>query len=228
MHSGTTFSCDFETISDVKIALGLNPSITLSNNKYLERLLSNSTEDASAEPELLDLLYTYTRHRRPHTCVEIGTYKGISATVVATAMEENCFGKVYTIDDNTLGEAEAARAQFDDSGLNNVVEIKKKSIDAFRDWGRSTIDLLFIDGDHEYETACIDFALWIRYLSPDGLVVFHDTRTRLLRSFPDDYIYPTNHFDILNVRNVAKRPSGHEWEGCAFVKIAGSKGWNLS
>lgn len=40
-------------------------------------------------------------------------------------------------------------------------------------WGYP-IRLLFIDGDHAYESVRSDFLGWEKYVVPDGLVVFHD------------------------------------------------------
>jgi hypothetical protein len=41
-------------------------------------------------------------------------------------------------------------------------------------WSRP-VSLLFIDGDHEYESVRQDFELWRPHLLPDAVVALHDT-----------------------------------------------------
>lgn len=40
------------------------------------------------------------------------------------------------------------------------------------------IDVLFIDGDHSYEGVKKDFELYSKILSPNGIIIFHDTDER--------------------------------------------------
>ena len=153
--------------------------------------------------------------------MEIGTYKGLSAFILATALERNKYGHLFTIDNNQSGALPEAEARFFKENLNHrITLIKKSSQDAFVEWGRAKIDFLYIDGSHLFLNACCDFALWSRYVVRDGIIVIHDTITRLLRRFPEDYIYPLCYYDVLNVTDVKMRPSGQEWEGCGFVTIA--------
>ena len=190
----------------------------MQDNSRLHFLIENKNEDWSTEPELLEVIYSYIITKKPHTIVEIGTYKGISALVFAEACRINNYGTVYTIDDGSAISNQQARSLFDSREIDNLVCIEKTSKKAFEDWGRAEIDLLYIDGDHSYASACIDFALWGRLIEQNGLVIMHDTRTRLTRHFPDDYIFPIEYFDVLNIKNVECRPSGHEWEGAAFIR----------
>ena len=98
--------------------------------------------------------------------------------------------------------------------------IENSSQDAFDEWGRESIDFLYIDGSHEYHDVCCDFALWSRHLSSGGVIAIHDTVARLIRRFPEDYIHPLSNYDILNITRMKNCPSGQEWKGCGFVTIA--------
>lgn len=40
--------------------------------------------------------------------------------------------------------------------------------------GGKPLDVLFIDGDHSYEGVRQDFEMYIRLVSPNGIIVFHD------------------------------------------------------
>jgi predicted O-methyltransferase YrrM len=182
-----------------------------------------SGEDWSTEPELLEVFYCWVRASRPHTIVEVGTYKGTSATVLASALEKSGFGHLYTID-NDLSSAlvESRREKVERLNVGSrVTFISKASTEAFADWGRAKIDFLYIDGSHSFVDACLDLALWPRYVPVGGLIAVHDTMTRLLRRFPDDYVYPMSHYDVLHITDMAVRPSGHEWEGCGFLRPIG-------
>ena len=65
-------------------------------------------------------------------------------------------------------EPRARRRGKPDRGRRRAVE------DAAVEWSRP-ISLLWIDGDHEYESARSDFKLWEPHLRPDAVVAFHDT-----------------------------------------------------
>ena len=204
-------------IEVIKKALDIDPQISLNSNPNLIKILEDSPEDSTTEPELLDVLYSIIRSKRTHTVVEIGTFKGIASLIFSEALRENNYGKIYTIDNGSLIGNKIPRTLFKKNNLENIVFIEKDSVSAFESWGRAEIDLLYIDGDHSYSSTCIDFALWSRFVTKRGLIVIHDTRTRLLRHFPDDYIYPLDYYNILVIDNVQYRPSGQEWEGCAFI-----------
>jgi len=51
---------------------------------------------------------------------------------------------------------------------------RQTSTEVARDWS-DAIDFLFIDGDHSYQGVKDDFALFHRWMRPDGLIAFHDT-----------------------------------------------------
>src|SRR5262245_23879896 len=54
-----------------------------------------------------------------------------------------------------------------------VMPIRASSSEAVREW-QAPIRLLFIDGDHEYESVRYDFEAWSRFVVPHGLVCLHD------------------------------------------------------
>ena len=158
-------------ITEIKRVLNIDPKISIKSNSNIMMLLNDVPEDSTTEPELLDVLYSYIRSSRPHTIVEIGTYKGISTFVFSEALRENNYGKVYTIDNGKLIGNETAKKLFEQQNLKNIVFIEKESMYAFEAWGRAEIDFLYIDGDHSYTSSCIDFALWSRLLTKKGMIL---------------------------------------------------------
>ena len=67
-------------------------------------------------------------------------------------------------------EANIARAQVSDL----VVPVTKKSSDAAKDWDKP-ISLLWIDGNHTYEWAKLDFELFNQSVVDGGVIAFHDS-----------------------------------------------------
>lgn len=207
--------------ADVRKLLSLQDEHCLQECENLKYLLSRKDTDFSSEPAVYDILYGLVKKVRPRTVVEIGTYKGHSAKVMAEALSGDQNSRIYTIDDGSQcdqSEANELLATYRDKG--QIIKIEKNSVDAFSAWGRARVDLLFIDGDHSFSGACIDFALWSRYVHRDGLIVMHDTYTRLERRFPEDYVFPLSSFDVLNIETVEEWFCGQEWEGCAFISHA--------
>lgn len=133
----------------------------------------------------LHLLYGLVRTLAPEVVVEIGSARGRSACALALACRQNGKGKVYAIDphvSNAWSDGGTADETYEflcerlhRYKLTRWCEVMKmRSSEAFRNWPRP-IDLIFIDGDHSYEGVKQDFELCAPYLSPNALVLFHDS-----------------------------------------------------
>lgn len=116
--------------------------------------------------------------------IEIGSYKGKSTMIMASALAIRSFGRIIAIDphqgDITLhtpkmpATLDAFRKTIRDSHLEKyVVLMRKTSIAASKHYLGKT-DLLFIDGLHDYEHASEDFSAWFPFVIPGGIIVFHD------------------------------------------------------
>ena len=118
--------------------------------------------------------------------VEIGSWKGKSTIWLAqgvrdAASKESVYaidphigseehqkfdGKVWTFDD--------FKKNIDRAGLNDfVVPVVATSREARKSFTRP-VELLFIDGAHDYDSVMLDFGLWFPLLVPGGWVAFHD------------------------------------------------------
>jgi predicted O-methyltransferase YrrM len=131
------------------------------------------------------VLYSLVRAQHPQVIVEIGSARGRSTCALALACRQNGLGRVYAIDPHTInlwteigtaGNTEVfLRARLRDYHLADWCEvITATSAEAARTWS-TPIDLLFIDGDHTFEGVRRDFELFRPWLTPNALVVFHDT-----------------------------------------------------
>lgn len=59
---------------------------------------------------------------------------------------------------------------------DHVRPIRAASEDAVVGW-TEPVRLLFIDGDHDYESTKKDFELWSKFVTPGGYICFHDVET---------------------------------------------------
>ena len=123
------------------------------------------------------------RFLKPDVMVELGVDYGYSAFAFALPN----IGTVYGIDwfqgDDCAGKRDTyaqVRAEIINLGLGNLELIHADFSTAARSWRRQ-IDILHIDGDHDYASVKRDFELWARFVKGDGVILMHDTI-----SFPDD------------------------------------------
>jgi hypothetical protein len=120
---------------------------------------------------------------KPKTIVDIGTYKGYSAHELSFADKWNDDAHVYTIDPVDHGA--------DFSGVDNVTFWNMTSEQAFQNikdkkyiptvgtQGESflkefKIDLLHIDGDHDFDVVAKDLTSWSQFFHQDTVVLMHD------------------------------------------------------
>jgi predicted O-methyltransferase YrrM len=128
--------------------------------------------------------------------VEIGSLYGRSTCYLASGCARGGRGSVYAVDTfqgseehqaGASGEQEAivthgsTLKQFLRNIANNrlddrVVPVVNESGRGAKEW-EGDIRLLFIDGDHSYEGSRNDFVNWSPYVTPNGLVAFHDVST---------------------------------------------------
>lgn len=158
-------------------------------DKYIKKII----KDAHALLTLSEakLLFSLAKNiDKKGVILEIGSYKGGSAILLAKSSKLISGEKVYTIDphsDNidtpiTIGfehfpkttlsifKKNIKRAEVDDW----IVPIIKTSYEAEKNWNKP-IKLLWIDGLHFYNSVKMDFLLWEKYLIEGGIIAFHDT-----------------------------------------------------
>jgi predicted O-methyltransferase YrrM len=125
--------------------------------------------------------------------VEIGSYLGKSTCWLASGSKSTLREKVTAVDHfkgspehQKGGGAESAvlinegttfeqfKKNVRDMGLDDYVEpIVAPSAEAVKGWDRP-IRLLFIDGDHSYESTKRDFNSWSPFVIPGCPIAFHD------------------------------------------------------
>lgn len=134
-----------------------------------------------------ELLYDLARGCKGRgAIVEIGSWKGKSTIWLAKGSKAGNGVKVYAVDPHT-GSSEhrqdAGRVwTFDEfkrnmraAGVEDlVVPILKESVEAAQAVSEP-VELIFIDGAHEYELVKLDFLAWFPKVLDGGVMAFHDT-----------------------------------------------------
>lgn len=118
--------------------------------------------------------------------VEVGSWKGKSTIWLANGSKKGKGVKVYAIDPHT-GSSEHRRVfgevwTFEEfkrnirlANVNDVViPILATSAEAANTFEKP-VELIFIDGSHEYELVKSDFGSWFPKVAVGGIMAFHDT-----------------------------------------------------
>lgn len=118
--------------------------------------------------------------------VEIGSWRGKSTAALALGSMHGNYQPVYAIDNfapvvatsnghvTQASSPELLRSNLDAAGVNGLVHIvAKASEEAIADVPKS-IDVLFIDGAHDYESSKRDLELYLPLVRIGGRVAIHD------------------------------------------------------
>ena len=135
-------------------------------------------------PEEGRLLYELAASADPSgVIVEIGSWHGRSTIWLAGGARAGRQTRVVAIDPHTGTELRRdgattehiLRKNLSDAGVDDAVDVLvATSSDVAATWSRP-VSLLWIDGDHSYESVKQDFDLWEPFLLPDAAVALHDT-----------------------------------------------------
>lgn len=104
------------------------------------------------------------------TIVEIGTGQGGTSAIFHTVTSQKGV-KIYTID---VAPSSRAYESLKDTDVEIIAKASSEYAPVWMQKIGRPIDLLFIDGNHNFQYVFGDFNLWVPYLRPSGLVVFHD------------------------------------------------------
>jgi hypothetical protein len=109
--------------------------------------------------EFMPLIKFLVDMYQPDTYVEVGIQKG------------HCFKQIAPLVKTAIGID--IKLLFDIPGS---ILIEKPSLEVARNWNHGLIDLLFIDGDHKFESVLADIDAFLPYVRPQtGLILLHDT-----------------------------------------------------
>jgi predicted O-methyltransferase YrrM len=123
-----------------------------------------------------DELDCLARHARGKmTGIEVGTFMGVSAAVIAKALGAG--GRLYCVDPYEGGDSlrQVALRHFAREEVSDrIVQIRSYSNEAMQCLPEKA-DFIFIDGDHSFEGLRLDWELVKAKLASGGIACFHDT-----------------------------------------------------
>lgn len=139
-------------------------------------LVAGNTQMAREEAALL---YSYAEKTPDNSVlVELGTWRGGSACVIASAQSKS---RVFTIDNFRTDTYPAGRWTEPEArdfirkvGLPNITLLTGNNEDFVKLLNEKFIRFLFIDGDHRYESVKADIRNWLPRVVRGGVVLFHD------------------------------------------------------
>ncbi len=127
-----------------------------------------------------DFAQWLVKEMNPKTIVDLGVDYGYSTYSFAV---QNV-GEVFGID-NFNGEEQTGVRDTESFVRNKIKELNLTNVRIFKAdfneiasvWGRS-IDILHIDGYHSYEAVKNDYITWSKFVSLNGVILFHDTQVK--------------------------------------------------
>lgn len=131
--------------------------------------------------------YTYVATKNYKNFVEVGVYKGHSIVFLAQQILRNWNGqKIYAIDhwDNKYIEKfidckfdlyEAYNYNLNINNCRNIIQdIRANSIDAAKCFAEKSLDFVFIDADHNFDSVYADINAWLPKICDGGTISGHD------------------------------------------------------
>ncbi|RME41656.1 MAG: class I SAM-dependent methyltransferase [Planctomycetota bacterium] len=110
--------------------------------------------------------------------IEIGSYRGLSLAMLARGLRsKRARDLLVSIDPHEGNPANiaACRQALQRIGeLPRLIQVVRRSDEAFRLFAPGSAGLIFIDGDHEREQVAADIEHYAPLLAPGGFLAFHD------------------------------------------------------
>jgi predicted O-methyltransferase YrrM len=122
------------------------------------------------------VLFRLVRNIRPHTCIELGTSVGISASYQAAALKLNGFGTLVTLEG--ANPVDVAGRVFAGLSLDNVEVVRGRFQDTLHQVLalHRVVDYAFVDGHHDGPMTIQYFENLLPALSENAVVVFDDIK----------------------------------------------------
>jgi len=123
--------------------------------------------------------------------VEIGSFAGISSMLFA----EMC-RKVFCVDlwqeytELPSDKLKTAEELFDGwlTMYPNMQKVKMNSLDASKSFEDASLDLVYIDGGHDYESCKNDIVAWLPKIKKGGWITGHDIHMDTVRKAVEDIL----------------------------------------
>jgi MMP 1-O-methyltransferase len=107
--------------------------------------------------------------------VEIGSWKGKSTVCLGLGSQAGNSVPVYAVDPHADYRFGDFKTNVERAGISDLVRPIASLSQAAADDFDHAIELLFVDGSHEYDLVLEDFEKWVPKVVDGGWVAFHDT-----------------------------------------------------
>jgi predicted O-methyltransferase YrrM len=123
------------------------------------------------------VLFALVRMMRAQNVVEVGTFFAGTTEVMARALWENGAGTIHTADPFGAERCPAAIAAWPSELQSHARYYPLNSMDFFIELERqgTPLDLVLVDGNHDFEFALFDLQMAARLLRPGGIVVMDNS-----------------------------------------------------
>jgi predicted O-methyltransferase YrrM len=151
-----------------------------------ELVIVETVEGWLAREEIRLLMERASRVPRDQAIVEIGNYRGRSTVALAMGARRGAGARVYSIDPHSefvgprggrFGPEDQAHLYANLARTGVGAQVNVLSIDSLTiasSWRGPRVGLMFIDGDHRYESVRADLDAWKSHLATGADVVFDD------------------------------------------------------
>jgi MMP 1-O-methyltransferase len=107
--------------------------------------------------------------------VEIGSWKGKSTVCLGLGSQDGVGVPVYAVDPHADHRFGDFKTNIERAGIADLVRPIPSLSQTAADGFEESIELLFVDGSHEYDLVLEDFEKWVPKVVDGGWVAFHDT-----------------------------------------------------
>ena len=135
--------------------------------------------------------YSMVRNQKPKNILCVGSMYGYIPYMLAKGCEENGFGQVDFVDAGfNIKNKKNKKNHYFGQGFWNRKTVKnhfslflnQNYIKTYimttkifvKKYPKKTYDYIYIDGDHSYKGAALDFKMFWKKLNKEGFIVFHD------------------------------------------------------
>lgn len=145
--------------------------------------------------------------------VEIGSWRGKSTTCLGLGSKAGNGVHVYAVDRHTDGTFQEWSENVREAGIEPLVTPLKGLSQELAAEFDEPIELLFIDGAHEYELVRQDFDRWVPKVVEGGVVAMHDTvGFPGVRKVAEESLYRSSGFKdvrfVFNTTTVGRKAAG--------------------
>lgn len=183
-------------------------------NNDIEAIMS--IEGQVSKNEITRLISLAQDVKMGEVIVEIGSFRGRSSIALGLGSKMGNGSRVYAVDPHLdfSGVMGGTFSPSDQTELyKNIIRFSMGEIVSvvslpsactakgwIEDW---PIGLLWIDGDHKYESVRLDFDSWKDHVAPNGIIAFHDSNFEGVRHFIDEAIAGNELVELGNVESLS-------------------------